>query len=206
MLSAKDNEMLTKIGPGTPMGDLFRQYWLPVLLADELPEADGAPLRVRLLGEDLVAIRDTNGEVGLLAEACPHRGASTYYGRNELGGLRCVYHGWKFDIHGRCLDMPSEPEESNFKDKIRQTAYPCVDRNGVILATSLNTASLYANPRHVLDPRDAAEKLSRVLPELRPAEVLAKLTSGRSFVWIKRHLTPRQHYAVNRQGLPGPAE
>ena len=154
MLSAKDNEMLTKIGPGTPMGDLFRQYWLPVLLADELPEADGAPLRVRLLGEDLVAIRDTNGEVGLLAEACPHRGASTYYGRNELGGLRCVYHGWKFDIRGRCLDMPSEPEESNFKDKIRQTAYPCVDRNGVIWT--------YMGPRN--DPPEFPEYEFSLVP------------------------------------------
>jgi phenylpropionate dioxygenase-like ring-hydroxylating dioxygenase large terminal subunit len=132
VLSTTENDILVGVGPGTPMGELFRQYWLPVLLADELFDADGPPLRVRLLGEDLVAFRDTHGVVGLLAEACPHRGASTYYGRNEQGGLRCVYHGWKFDVTGRCLDMPSEPEESNFKDKVRQTAYPCVDRNGVI--------------------------------------------------------------------------
>jgi phthalate 4,5-dioxygenase oxygenase subunit len=132
VLSTTENEILVRVGPGTPMGVLFRQYWLPVLLSQELPDADGPPLRVRLLGEDLVAFRDTDGVVGLHDEVCPHRGASVYYGRNERGGLRCVYHGWKFDVTGRCLDMPSEPEESNFKDKVRQTAYPCVDRNGVI--------------------------------------------------------------------------
>ena len=132
MLSTTENELLIRVGPGTSMGALFRQYWLPVLRAEELPEADGDPVRVRLLGEDLVAFRNTDGVVGLLAENCPHRGVSLYYGRNELGGLRCVYHGWKNDVTGRCLDMPSEPAASNFKDKVRQTAYPCVDRMGVI--------------------------------------------------------------------------
>ena len=132
MLSATDNETLTKIGPGTLMGDLFRQYWLPVLFSNEFADPDGPPVRVRLLGEDLVAFRSTRGEVGLLAEQCPHRGASLYYGRNEEDGLRCVYHGWKFDVAGQCVDMPSEPAQSNFRDKVRQAAYPCVERNGVV--------------------------------------------------------------------------
>jgi phthalate 4,5-dioxygenase len=134
MLSREDNELLAHVGPGTTMGDVFRQYWLPLLLASELPERDGPPLRVRALGEDLVAFRDSNGEVGLLAQNCPHRGASLFFGRNEECGLRCVYHGWKFDVHGDCVDMPNEPPESNFKDKVHQPAYPCRERNGLIWA------------------------------------------------------------------------
>src|SRR5262245_37011878 len=107
MLSREDNELLCRIGPTTLMGDLLRQYWLPCLPSTELPERDGPPIRVRLLGEDLVAFRDTQGAVGLLPENCPHRGASLFFGRNEGCGLRCVYHGWQFDTTGRCIDMPS---------------------------------------------------------------------------------------------------
>jgi len=132
MLSAEENELMCRVGLGTPMGDLLRQYWLPALLARDLPERDGRPLRVRLLAENLIAFRDTEGQVGLLAENCPHRGASLFFGRNEESGLRCVYHGWKFDAGGRCVDMPNEPTESNFKDKIRAIAYPCLERHGVI--------------------------------------------------------------------------
>jgi len=102
MLSVEENEYLTKIGPGTPMGSLFRMYWTPFLMSEELPGPDCAPLRVKLLGEDLVAFRDTNGNVGLLAARCPHRQAHLFFGRNEEGGLRCVYHGWKFDVDGNC--------------------------------------------------------------------------------------------------------
>jgi phthalate 4,5-dioxygenase len=131
MLTAEENELLTRVGPGTPMGDLLRQYWMPALLSAELA-ADGPPLRVRLLGEDLVAFRDTDGRVGLLANHCAHRGASLFFGRNEECGLRCVYHGWKYDVAGRCVDMPNEPPESNFKDKIRHIAYPCQERGEVI--------------------------------------------------------------------------
>ena len=131
MLSREDNERLTRVGAGTPMGDLMRQYWHPFLYPDEL-EPDGAPLRIRLLGEDLIAFRATDGTVGLVGDHCPHRGASLFFGRNEEGGLRCVYHGWKFDVNGACVDMPNEPPESNFKDKIRHTAYPCVERGGMV--------------------------------------------------------------------------
>jgi phthalate 4,5-dioxygenase len=124
VLSAADNELLTRTGAGTPMGEYFRRFWLPVLLARELPAPDGPPLRVTVLGEELVAFRDTEGRVGLLDPRCPHRGANLFYGRNEECGLRCVYHGWKFDVHGRCVDMPTMPPESGFREKVRAGAYP----------------------------------------------------------------------------------
>ncbi len=132
MLSKQDNEVLCRVGPGTPMGKLMREYWLPVFMSSELPAPDSPPERVRLLGENLIGFRTTSGAVGLVADACPHRGASLFFGRNEEEGLRCVYHGWKFDVSGACTDMPSEPAESNFKSKVRARAYPCVERNGVV--------------------------------------------------------------------------
>jgi len=134
MLSREDNELLTRVGPGTPMGELFRRFWLPAFLPSELPSPDCDPVRIRLLGEDLVAFRDTMGRVGLLAEACSHRSASLYFGRNEECGLRCVYHGWKYDVEGRCVDMPNEPPDSTFKDKVRHPAYPTREWGGVIWA------------------------------------------------------------------------
>jgi phthalate 4,5-dioxygenase oxygenase subunit len=132
MLSREENELMCRVGPGTPMGNLMRQYWIPAITSDELPGADSPPMRLRLLGENLIAFRATSGKVGIVANACPHRGASLFFGRNEEEGLRCVYHGWKFDITGQCIDMPSEPAESNFKTKIRATAYPCSERNNIV--------------------------------------------------------------------------
>ena len=134
MLRTEENELLCRVGKGTPMGELMRRYWLPAMLSSELPRPDCPPVRVMLLGEKLIAFRDTSGRVGLLANHCPHRGASLFYGRNEGGGLRCVYHGWKFAADGMCVDMPSEPPDSNFNSKVRATAYPCQERNGVIWA------------------------------------------------------------------------
>src|SRR5579863_4227206 len=119
MLSREDNELLTRIGPGTAMGGLLRQYWIPALIASEIPTPDGAPLRVRLLGEDLIAYRGTSGEVGLVAERCPHRGASLFFGRNEEEGIRCAYHGWKFNVRGRCVDMPNEAPQCQFAEKVK---------------------------------------------------------------------------------------
>jgi nitrite reductase/ring-hydroxylating ferredoxin subunit len=110
----------------------MRQYWMPALMSSELPVPDGPPVRVLLLGERLIAFRDTAGRVGLLADNCPHRGASMFFGRNEEHGLRCVYHGWKFDVEGTCADMPNEPPESTFKHKVRLQAYPCVERGGLV--------------------------------------------------------------------------
>ncbi|HEY0584346.1 MAG TPA: Rieske 2Fe-2S domain-containing protein [Chloroflexota bacterium] len=132
MLSREENELLTGVSQGTPMGDLVREYWIPGLLTRELPGPDGDPMRVRLLGEDLIAFRDSSGKVGLLQNNCPHRGASLFFGRNEESGLRCVYHGWKFDVDGQCIDMPNEPAESDFKSKVRARAYPTAERNGVV--------------------------------------------------------------------------
>jgi phenylpropionate dioxygenase-like ring-hydroxylating dioxygenase large terminal subunit len=134
MLSPEENELLCRTGPGTPMGDLFRRFWLPVALSRELPEPDCPPVRLRILSEDLIAFRDTSGRVGLLSRYCPHRGASLFFGRNEEGGLRCVYHGWKFDVTGACVDMPNEPAECSFKHKIRQTAYRTREAGGLIWA------------------------------------------------------------------------
>ena len=133
MLTRELNERIVRVGAATPMGNVLRAYWLPAVLSDEV-EADGAPLRVRLLGEDLIAFRDSNGNVGLVQNNCPHRGASLFFGRNEEGGLRCVYHGWKFSTGGQCVDMPNEPAESDFKDKVRAVAYPTRERNGVVWA------------------------------------------------------------------------
>ena len=132
MLSKALNERLTRVGPDTPMGNLFRSYWIPATLSSELPEPDGPPLRVRLLGEDLVAFRDSEGKVGLVDALCPHRLAPLFFGRNEQGGLRCVYHGWKFDVTGRCVDMPSESPESNYKDRVKAIAYPTYECGGII--------------------------------------------------------------------------
>jgi phthalate 4,5-dioxygenase oxygenase subunit len=137
MLSAQDNELLTRVGPGTPMGELLRRYWTPALLVSELPAPGGDPVRVRLFGEDLVAFRDVNGRVGLIQENCPHRGASLYFGRNETGpdgtcGLRCPYHGWQFDADGTCIDMPSEPPTSSFKDRVTAKAYPTHESGGIV--------------------------------------------------------------------------
>jgi phthalate 4,5-dioxygenase len=132
MLSREDNERITRVGRGTPMGSTLRRYWIPALLARELAEADGAPVRVRLLGEDLIAFRDTQGRVGLLDEFCPHRRTSLFFGRNEECGLRCVYHGWKFDVDGRCVDMMNEPPDKQFTDKVFIASYPTLEQGGVI--------------------------------------------------------------------------
>ena len=134
MLSKEDNELLTQTNPGTPMGDLIRRYWIPALLSEEIPTPDGPPARVRLLGEELVAFRDTQGRIGLIGERCAHRGTSLFFGRNEECGLRCVYHGWKFDVEGNVVDTPAEPPGSDFKNKLRHTAYPTHEANGVVYA------------------------------------------------------------------------
>jgi phthalate 4,5-dioxygenase oxygenase subunit len=133
-MTPEDHKLLGQTGPGTPLGKLLRRYWTPALLSSEVPEAEGAPARVRLFGEDLVAFRDSSGRVGLLREFCSHRGASLYYARNGEGGLRCWYHGWKYDVEGNCLDTPNEPAATRMSERIRQPAYPTRERNGVVWA------------------------------------------------------------------------
>ncbi|HZT07122.1 MAG TPA: Rieske 2Fe-2S domain-containing protein [Chloroflexota bacterium] len=134
MLSQEENELLTRVGPGTPMGNVLRRYWVPALISDELPEPDCAPIRVKLLGEELVAFRDSQGRVGILGAYCPHRGASLSYGRNEAGGLRCIYHGWKFDVAGMTLETPNESGVRIWEGKKLVAAYPTREACGVVWA------------------------------------------------------------------------
>ena len=144
MLTREENELVTRTGPGTPMGEVMRRYWMPALISSELPEPDCAPVRVQLLGEELVAFRDTEGRIGLLDEFCPHRRVSLWLGRNEESGLRCVYHGWKFDVAGTCVDQMNEPPDCSFAHKVRTTAYPTVELGGIIWA--------YMGPREKMPP------------------------------------------------------
>jgi len=132
MLRREQNDVLTQTGPNTPGGRLFRSYWIPALVAEELPDNECAPVRVKLLSERLLAFRDTHGRYGLIDEFCAHRGVSLFFGRNEEGGLRCPYHGWKYDYTGQCLEVPSEPEASGFCGKIKLKSYPLVERGGVL--------------------------------------------------------------------------
>jgi phthalate 4,5-dioxygenase oxygenase subunit len=155
MLSSKDNDLLCKVGAGTPMGELMRRYWMPVLYGHELPP-DGQPQRVRVLGEDLIAWRDSSGTPSFIEEHCPHRGVSLYFGRNEEGGLRCAYHGWKFDAGGRCVEMPNEPAESNFRGKVKATAYRGADFGGIVWA--------YMGPNQA-DPPDVPQFEWGAVPE-----------------------------------------
>lgn len=134
MLINKDNELLTRTGPGTQMGQFFRSFWLPVALSRELPEPDCTPIRLKVMGEDLVAFRDSAGRVGLIEPHCPHRGADLFFGRNEECGIRCVYHGWKFDVNGTCLDMPNVPANAEYQEKIRIKAYPTREFGDIVWA------------------------------------------------------------------------
>src|SRR5512135_1854192 len=145
MLSKEDNELLTQTNPDAPMGMLIRRYWVPALLSEEIPTPDCPPARVKLLGEELVAFRDSEGRIGLIGEHCAHRGTSLFYGRNEECGLRCVYHGWKFDVDGACVDLPSEPADSPLKADAGIKSYPTVERGGVVWA--------YLGPRAAM-PRE----------------------------------------------------
>ncbi len=132
MLTREENRLLTQVGAGTPQGDVLRRYWLPALLCEEVAVPDGTPVPVRLLGEDLVAFRDTRGRVGLVGERCPHRLASLVIARNEDCGLTCLYHGWKFDVDGNCVDMPTEPEGYGFKHRVRIASYPTREAGGIV--------------------------------------------------------------------------
>ena len=134
MLTKDDNEIVTRVGPGTLLGNLLRRYWTPALLSEEIAGPDCTPVRVRILGEDLVAFRDTEGRAGLVDVNCPHRGTSMFFGRNEENGLRCVYHGWKFDVAGQCVDMPSEPSDSVYMSKLKIPAYPVHESGGIVWA------------------------------------------------------------------------
>ncbi|HEY7467490.1 MAG TPA: Rieske 2Fe-2S domain-containing protein [Dehalococcoidia bacterium] len=152
MLSQEDNALITNTDRGTPMGDVFRRFWLPVMLAEELPTPDCQPVRVKILNEDLIGFRGTDGRVGLVDAYCPHRGAPLFFGRNEEDGLRCVYHGWKFDVDGNCIDLPSAPEGETYREKIEIISYPCVEAGDLIWT--------YMGPREKQPPFPAFDWLA----------------------------------------------
>src|SRR5438067_9741016 len=128
-MNRKDSEDLVRVGPGTVMGKMMREYWLPAAKSSELSR-DGAPMRLMLLGEKLIAFRDSSGRVGVIDHRCPHRCASLFLGRNEENGIRCVYHGWKYDTDGNCVDTPNLAGDPNFKNRIKAKAYRVAERNG----------------------------------------------------------------------------
>src|SRR5246127_2490872 len=134
MTTHEQNEFLTRSGPGTAMGNLLRRYWIPALLSSEIAEPDCPPVRTKLLGERLIAFRDSQGRLGVMDEFCAHRGVSLWFGRNEENGLRCPYHGWKYDTTGQCIEVPSEPSESGFCQKIKLKSYPLIERGGMLWA------------------------------------------------------------------------
>lgn len=144
MLRKEQNDLLTQTGPGTPMGAMFRSYWIPALLSQELPENDCAPVRVKLLSQRLLAFRDSQGRYGLIEEFCAHRGVSLWFGRNEEGGIRCPYHGWKYDVTGQCIEVPSEPAENGFCARIKLQGYPLIEQGGVLWT--------YMGPAHQQPP------------------------------------------------------
>jgi phthalate 4,5-dioxygenase len=150
-MNREDHLLLAETGPGTAMGELLRRYWMPFMLSSELA-AGGAPVRVKLLGEDLIAFRNTEGKVGLLGEHCAHRGASLYFGKNADCKLRCWYHGWQYDLDGNCTDQPNEPPQTQFKSRVKQKAYPCIEQNGAVWA--------YLGPKDKLPPLPQFEWLT----------------------------------------------
>src|SRR5262252_761654 len=131
MSKQKDSDDLLRVGAGTPMGEMMRQYWIPAVMSSEL-QCDGAPLRLMLLGEKLIAFRDSSGRVGVMDHRCPHRCASLFFGRNEEDGMRCVYHGWKFDVEGNCLDLPNVPNGEEIRGKVKAKAYRTLERSGLV--------------------------------------------------------------------------
>ena len=160
MLTREDNDLLVRVELGQPMNALLRRFWVPAFLQSELPEPDGPPIRVKLLGEPLLAFRDSNGKVGLIDRYCPHRRASLFWGRNEDCGLRCVYHGWKFDITGQCVDLPNATNGDRIKSKVSITSYPTMEKGGIVWAymgppelkpvfPDLEIASLPADHRYI---------------------------------------------------------
>lgn len=157
MLTEKLNDLITRVGPGTPMGEVFRRFWLPAVLSSEIEQPDGAPVRIRILGEDLIAFRDSSGAVGIIEAFCSHRLASLFFGRNEDCGIRCAYHGWKFDINGKCVDMPNVPNGENPKVRARGDikAYPAREGGGLVW--------VYMGPSDLKPPLPAFEWMG--LPE-----------------------------------------
>lgn len=170
MTTARENETLTHVGPGTPMGNLMRHYWIPIAGSDEV-KTEGDPVRIMALGEPLIAFRDTSGRLGVLDHRCAHRCASLFFGRNEQHGLRCIYHGWKFDVDGNCIDMPNVPAHQDSKHKVKAKAYSVIERYGVIW--------IYMGDRPVPPPFPDYE-----LNELQPDEIRVQMIQ-QEYNWLQ---------------------
>ena len=173
MLTKEENAILTRVTGDAPMGGIMRRHWLPACLSEEIAEPDCDPVKIRLLGEDLVAFRDSNGRVGVLDEFCPHRKASLAFGRNEECGLRCLYHGWKFDVDGNTVDMSSEPGESTLKEKVKQKAYPTHEAAGFIWVYMGPANEMPAFDPPVFQPTpDTRISISKVIVDCNWAQIL----------------------------------
>jgi phthalate 4,5-dioxygenase len=166
----QDREDLTRVGAGTVMGEFMRQYWMPAAMSSEL-KADGDPMRLMLFGEKLIAFRDSSGRVGVMDHRCPHRCASLFMGRNEQGGLRCVYHGWKFDAEGNCIDMPNVAPAADFKHKVHAKAYKTAERNGLIWV--------------YMGAREQAPPLPAIEPSLLPQDDMTVQFVQRKCNWLQ---------------------
>lgn len=173
MITKEENELLCRVEGDAPMGQLMRKHWVPICLTEEVAEADGTPVKTRILGEDLVVFRDTDGNVGVLDEYCPHRRASLVFGRNEEGGLRCLYHGWKMDIGGNVLEMTSEPVESGMVDKVKHKAYPALEWGGMVWAYMGNKDEMpeFVPPRWA-PTRETRVSIAKVMLPVNWAQIL----------------------------------
>jgi phthalate 4,5-dioxygenase oxygenase subunit len=214
----EENEWLTKVGPGTLMGNLFRQYWIPVTPAADLTEPGGRPIRVKLLGEDLVLFRTGTGQIGLIGAYCPHRLAPLFFGRAEADGLRCPYHGWKFATTGKCVEMPNVPPEQQFFDEIHHPGYPCVERGGIIWTYMGSAKELPQLPDfEFLRVRDNDRNYRLFYQECNYLQVLEGGIDPTHVMWLHspydlsdEQLTaqqqPAQHLVANRSGARTPMD
>lgn len=191
MLTKEENELLTHVEGATPMGQLMRQYWLPVSRSKDL-EVDGAPLRVTLLGEKLVAFRDSEGKAGVMDEACPHRGASLALARNENCALQCLYHGWRIARDGTVVETPSEPDDSTFKDRVRHAAYPAYEAGDLVWAYLGDSGTVPAVPEfEFTGKRDDQVYTIRVIERCNWAQALEGVLDSAHIGFLHNNLAKR---------------
>ncbi len=202
MLSAGENNLLCRVEGDAPMGQIMRRHWLPACISEEVAERDGPPVGVRLLGEDLVAFRDSDGRLGVVGAHCPHRRASLVLGRNEECGLRCLYHGWKVDVTGTILEMPSEPADSRFKEKLKHLAYPVHEAAGLVWVFMGPAAEMPAFDPPVFQPTpDTRISIARIIVDCNWAQVLeGAIDSAHSSTLHSSDMVPAQVAASTADG------
>src|SRR5438034_18034 len=210
MMTAEENDLLCRVEGDAPMGRLMRRYWLPACLSEEVEEPDGTPLRVRVLGQDLVVFRDTAGRLGALDLHCPHRRASLSYGRNEENGLRCLYHGWKLDVEGNVVEMPSEPVESGFCAKVKHRAYPCQEAGGFVWIWMGERDKVAQFERPALAPTDDTHTMFHFIAwnesgEGHDTETWRKFCGAQPAIDLDANWAPRRtlanHHLQDRQAM-----